>query len=63
MDNMFNMFKSNPAMFLAKKGINIPQNIVNDPKAMVQYLMNSGRMSQQQFEQLKAQANQKGYDL
>ena len=63
MDNMFNIFKSNPAMFLAKKGINIPQNIANDPKAMVQYLMNSGRMSQQQFEQLKAQANQKGYDL
>ena len=63
MDNMFNRFKSNPAMLHKKKGINMPQNIANDPKAMVQYLMNSGRMSQQQFEQLKAQANQKGYDL
>lgn len=54
--NSFKQFKSNPAQMLS--GLNLPENLMNDPKAAVQHLMNSGQMSQQQFNQLSNMANQ-----
>lgn len=32
------------------KGINIPQNVnINDPNAIIQYLMSNGKISQEQY--------------
>lgn len=52
MSEQYNTFKNNPMQFLAQRGINIPQQYMNNPKEAVQYLLNSGRMSQQGFNNL-----------
>ena len=57
--NIFNMLQGalqNPAPVLARMGI--PQSALQNPQQAVQSLMNSGRMSQQQFEQLRQAAIQ-----
>ena len=56
--NGFQGFMRNPMQMLAQKKLNIPQNIQNNPPAIVQHLMNSGQMSQQQFNQLQNMAKQ-----
>lgn len=56
--NGFQGFMRNPMQMLAQKKLNIPQNIQNNPQAIVQHLMNSGQMSQQQFNQLQSMARQ-----
>ena len=51
--NIFNMLQGalqNPAPFLARMGM---PNALQNPQQAVQELLNSGRMSQQQFEQLR----------
>ena len=54
--NMMNALKqlqSNPMQFLLSKNLNIPTNIANNPQAIVQHLVNSGQVSQQQVSQAK----------
>lgn len=55
MIQMFNQFKGNPMQALSQFGI--PQNM-NNPSQVIQYLMNSGKMSQQQYNQLQQIAGQ-----
>ena len=45
---MVQQVKSNPVQFLAQKRLNIPQNIANDPNAILQHLVSSGQISQAQ---------------
>lgn len=47
--NMFQQFKNNPVQYMLSRRFNIPQNIANDPQAIIQHLLDSGQMSQQQF--------------
>lgn len=47
------MLKSNPVGFLMQRKLNIPTDIQNDPKAIVQHLLNTGQMSQSQFDQIQ----------
>ena len=54
---MFQQFLGNPAQMMQRGGLNIPQNIANDPNAIIQHLLSSGRMSQQQYNQLQQMAN------
>ena len=54
---MFQQFMGNPAQMMQRSGLNIPQNIANDPNAIIQHLRSSGRMSQQQYNQLQQMAN------
>ena len=61
--NQFQTFKSNPLQFLIQKRINLPQEYANDPRGAVQYLMNQGQMSQQQFSQLSQMARQMGANI
>ena len=54
--NMMNALKqlqSNPMQFLLSKNFNIPNNIGNNPQAIVQHLVNSGQVSPQQVQQAK----------
>ena len=44
--NMIAQFRSNPMQLLAQR-YNIPNNI-NNPQDIVQYLLNTGQVSQQQ---------------
>lgn len=56
----FNQFKSNPMQFLMQRKINIPQQYQNDPQGAVQYLMNSGQLTQDGFNKLSNIAQQMG---
>lgn len=47
--------QSNPLGFLRQRGFNVPDNI-SDPNAIIQHLMNSGQISQNQYEQARQMA-------
>ena len=38
------MLKGNPQEFFRQAGVNVPTELLNDPKAMVQHLINSGQV-------------------
>lgn len=45
---MLTQLKGNPMGLLRQVGFNVPDNI-NNPQAIIQYLMNSGQINQQQL--------------
>ena len=54
--SQFKSFMRNPAQFLIQS--RLPQNALQNPAQAVQQLMNSGQMTQQQFNQLQGMARQ-----
>lgn len=48
--SMLNGLMHNPLQFLTQRGLNIPQNL-NDPQQIVQHLLNSGQITQDQVNQ------------
>ena len=67
MNNMFQMmqmvsqFKQNPQQFLAQRNISLPQGInMNDPQAIINHLVSTGRFSQQQINQAYSMMKQLG---
>lgn len=50
--------QQNPMQFLAQRRFNIPQNIQNDPNAIIQHLMNTGQVSQEKYNQASQMARQ-----
>lgn len=55
---LFNMFGNNSFMNMLSQFNQFKQNFQGDPKSQVQQLLNSGQMSQQQFNQLSQAATQ-----
>jgi len=58
MASMLQNLKQNPMQFLMQRKFNIPQNISNDPNAIIQHLMNTGQVSQQQYNRASNMAKQ-----
>lgn len=56
---MLSQLKSNPVALLQRAGFNIPANL-NNPQAIIQHLMNSGQISQQQVNNAQAMAKNFG---
>ena len=56
---MLGQFRQNPMAMLQRAGFNVPAGISN-PQQMIQHLMNSGQISQQQFDQARQMAQQFG---
>lgn len=62
MNNILNLLqivnglKSNPMSILSQYGLNIPQNI-NSPQDIVQHLLNTGQINQDQVNQAKQMQN------
>ncbi len=56
----YKQFSQNPVGSLLQMNpkLQIPQNIMGDPQAVVQYLISSGQMSKEDFEQFGQAANQ-----
>jgi hypothetical protein len=54
----FRNFMGNPMQFLAQNRLNIPPNVGNDPQSIMQYLMNSGQLSQEQYNWAASMAKQ-----
>ena len=53
--NIYQQFRANPMQMLAKK-YNLPNNL-NDPNEIIQYLLNSGQITQQQVNQAMQMRN------
>lgn len=51
----FRQFSGNPMQMLSQSSLNIPQG-VNNPGEIIQHLMNSGKLSQEQYSQLQQTA-------
>lgn len=51
MIDMLQQFKSNPMQFLLQNRLNVPSNIVNDPNAIMNHLLSTGQITQQQVNQ------------
>ena len=49
MMQMLQQFKQNPMQMLLQRKLNVPQNMANDPNAILNYLVQSGQVSQQQL--------------
>ena len=56
--SQFQTFMQNPAQFLTANKLNIPQQYQNDPKQAVQYLLDTGAMSQDDLAKLQEMAGQ-----
>lgn len=55
--NVFNQLRQNPMQVLSMR-FNIPQNInMNDPNSIIQHLLNTGQVSQQQVNQCMGMRN------
>lgn len=48
MMQMLQQLRSNPVQFLANRRINVPQNMTNDPNAIINHLLSTGRFNQEQ---------------
>lgn len=46
---MLPQFKANPLQFILQRKMNIPQNLMSDPNAMLNHLLQTGQVSQQQI--------------
>ena len=55
---LYQAFMQNPMGFLLQSKINVPQNIANDPNAIIEYLMSNGARSQSQYNQAQQLFNQ-----
>lgn len=52
-NQQFRSFMQNPMSYFSSHRLNIPQNLQNDPQGAIQYLLNTGQMSQEQLSQLQ----------
>lgn len=52
---MYNQLRNNTSQILGSLGI--PNNIINNPQAILQHLMNNGRVTQDQYNQAVKMAN------
>ena len=61
MMTMLQQLKANPVQFLLQRRFNVPQNIsLNDPNAILNYLVTSGQISQAQINNAYQMAQQMG---
>lgn len=49
LQQMMGQLRANPAQFLAQRGLNVPAELMNDPNAILQHLLSTGKVSQQQI--------------
>ena len=45
---MLQQFKMNPMQMLLQRRMNVPQNMMNDPNAILNHLLQTGQVSQSQ---------------
>ena len=55
---MLQALKSNPVQFLLQRRMNIPANIANDPNAIIQHLLSTNQISQEQVNRAYQQMGQ-----
>lgn len=63
MNAQFNNFMMNPVGFLMQRGANIPMQYMNNPEALVQHLLNTGQMTQEQLNLIRQKAAMMGVNV
>lgn len=58
MMQLFQQFRSNPGVFLASRGLNIPEQYMQTPEMAAKYLMQSRGMNQADINNAMMTANQ-----
>ena len=53
--------RQNPMQVLGRMGV--PANLSNDPRGIIQHLMNNGRITQNQYDQAMQMASSMGINL
>ncbi len=48
--NQFKGFMNNPVQYMMSNRLNIPQEMLNNPSQSIQYLLNTGKITQQQYD-------------
>ena len=46
---MLASLKQNPIQFLMQRKLNVPQSMANDPQSIIQHLLSSGQITQEQI--------------
>lgn len=57
---LLGQLKQNPMQFLMQRKMNIPQGMANDPNAILNHLLSSGQVSQEQINRAYQMAQQMG---
>ena len=52
--------QSDPAGFMKNAGVNVPEEILNDPKAMVMHLIQTGQVSSPMLQRIMPMIRQMG---
>ena len=55
---MLQQLKMNPMQFLMSRRLNVPQNMINNPNAIVNHLLQTGQISQEQLNRAYQQMSQ-----
>jgi len=55
---MLQALKSNPIQFLMQRRFNVPANMASDPNAIVDHLLKTGQISQEQINRAYQQMGQ-----
>lgn len=58
MMQMLPQLKANPLQFILQRKLNVPQNILNDPNAIVNHLLQTRQITQEQVNAAYQQAGQ-----
>ena len=57
MPDMMNQLRSNPSQMLKNAGLNVPDEIANNPQAMVMHLLQSGQVGGQAMQRIQPMLN------
>lgn len=55
---LLQQLRQNPMQFIMQRRFNVPQNMVNDPQAILNHLMQTGQITQQQVNNAYQMAQQ-----
>lgn len=58
---MLGQIKANPMQFLIQRKMNVPQNMMNDPQAIINHLVQTGQVNQNQINSAYQMAQQMGF--
>lgn len=59
--SQFQLFRQNPIQFLMQKNVNVPNEMMNDPRSAVNYLVQNGQMNQGALQKVMGTLQRMGF--
>ena len=63
MQNMLQQLQANPKEFLQKAGVNVPEEMLGNPQAMVMHLVQTGQVKNPAMQRAMQMARQMGLKI